>query len=860
MAGDIFYSEVDKNLQKELNARALAGALKKDKTDIDFMTTKMTSVQISAFNNPKLANNQLAKFKGNASKFSVLAGQNVRGGDYVPLQSQTVTTYLRGLRDNYLGAEPDADLDELKVAGSIGLEAYTKQVLKNTSISGGYLKRKANRIPPVVTLVDINIGDNSMGLLNKASVNILISDPSADLDEFEEIWFRPGRHCLIEIEGNKEQIITRKPGTSPDADQNTEETGGLLEEPNSRTYQILKDKFGGDYVKARSNQVRHMNKVLFDGVITSFSFSFQTDGTVDVNLSLSGTSNVYTDVEVLMPESNDGDLLAKENKDNSKSSDKKEEPNEVNSFIKWVKETVGRETALVKLDKTKKFSQYHYPSICFNSEYGEQANDDKSDRGILIGELDPQIPEKEEEGEFELMDESGDLVALNEAGTESLANEINANAGMNVDEISQNQNRYIQLGLLIHMINKKLLTKFQKTDPNDPDSQPMLAESSEIICNVDICKSSITENIVSSNPTEILFYGPKEGLGADCYSYPAVDKIEIEPTSEENEVSDSKDETETPEPKEYFKKLVMPGVENKMPENKFLITDKDTGQTIAHPSRIYIEVENVLTPILTKNSVKTANDLLKHIALKIKEVSGGAIALTLITHPELANTMLFYDRNYVGSIKDIQAVNATPYKIPMGAKSSLSGAEPPIGTIVTDLKLNSKLPSDLTSLAFTLNEGSDISNQAISPFVTFMYAQGSINEEGSQKAKIAKSYKIQHFAALKSVNQAKALMQNDFKNYQNWLRLKRALEKLVRYPTPDITKSNQLNAPIYPFDAELSIEGISGFRYGDVVIIPLLPKRYLTQTVFSVIGVDHTVSSDGVWTTKLKLIMRPKIT
>jgi len=855
MAGDIFYSEVDKNLQKELNARALAGALKKDKTDIDFMTTKMTSVQISAFNNPKLANNQLAKFKGNASKFSVLAGQNVRGGDYVPLQSQTVTTYVKGLMENSL-ANPEGGLADLIDPGSIGLQAYVKQVLKNTSISGGYLKRKANRIPPVVTLVDINIGDNSMGLLNKASVNILISDPSADLDEFEEIWFRPGRHCLIEIEGNKEQIITRKPGTSPDADQNIEETGGLLEEPNSRTYQILKDKFGSDYVKARSNQVRHMNKVLFDGVITSFNFSFQSDGTVDVNLSLSGTSNVYTDVEVLMPEANDGDLLAKENKDNSKSSDKKEEPNEVNSFIKWIKETVGRETALAKFDKTKKFSQYHYPSICFNSEYGEQANDDKSDRGILIGELDPQIPGPE-------VDEFGDEVEepiIEEISDGPSEGELNAIAGMNVGDISQNQNRYIQLGLLIHMINKKLLTKFQKTDPNDPDSQPMLAESSEIICNVDVCKSSITENIVSSNPTEILFYGPKEGLGADCYSYPAVDKIEIEPTSEENEVSDSKDETETPEPKEYFKKLVMPGVENKMPENKFLITDKDTGQTIAHPSRIYIEVENVLTPILTKNSVKTANDLLKHIALKIKEVSGGAIALTLITHPELANTMLFYDRNYVGSIKDIQAVNATPYKIPMGAKSSLSGAEPPIGTIVTDLKLNSKLPSDLTSLAFTLNEGSDISNQAISPFVTFMYAQGSIKEEGSQKAKIAKSYKIQHFAALKSVNQAKALMQNDFKNYQNWLRLKRALEKLVRYPTPDITKSNELNAPIYPFDAELSIEGISGFRYGDVVIIPLLPKRYLTQTVFSVIGVDHTVSSDGVWTTKLKLIMRPKIT
>ena len=170
------------------------------------------------------------------------------------------------------------------------------------------------------------------------------------------------------------------------------------------------------------------------------------------------------------------------------------------------------------------------------------------------------------------------------------------------------------------------------------------------------------------------------------------------------------------------------------------------------------------------------------------------------------------------------------------------------------------MPADLQSLAFTLNEGSDVSAQAISPFITFMYAQGSLNEEGSQKFKIAKKYKKSHLDALRSLQEAKALLSRDFENFENNVRLHRALQKYIQYPTPDILKSNTISAPIYPFDAELTIEGISGFKYGDVVILPLLPKRYKTQTVFSVIGVDHTVDSAGVWQTKLKLIMRPKIT
>ena len=44
-----------------------------------------------------------------------------------------------------------------------------------------------------------------------------------------------------------------------------------------------------------------MNEVYFAGIIASFTFSYQTDGTVEATIQMKGTSNVYTDVTLLLP-------------------------------------------------------------------------------------------------------------------------------------------------------------------------------------------------------------------------------------------------------------------------------------------------------------------------------------------------------------------------------------------------------------------------------------------------------------------------------------------------------------------------------------------------------------------------------
>ena len=89
--------------------------------------------------------------------------------------------------------------------------------------------------------------------------------------------------------------------------------------------------------------------------------------------------------------------------------------------------------------------------------------------------------------------------------------------------------------------------------------------------------------------------------------------------------------------------------------------------------------------------------------------------------------------------------------------------------------------------------------------------------------------------------------------------LYKALSDYIKMPTDNIQKSQQITAPIFPFTAEFTIDGINGLRYGDVLTFDALPLKYRVNTVFSVISVTHNVSNTGEWTTAVKCIMRPSI-
>lgn len=62
-----------------------------------------------------------------------------------------------------------------------------------------------------------------------------------------------------------------------------------------------------------------------------------------------------------------------------------------------------------------------------------------------------------------------------------------------------------------------------------------------------------------------------------------------------------------------------------------------------------------------------------------------------------------------------------------------------------------------------------------------------------------------------------------------------------------------LNKAIYPIDVSITIDGIDGFKFGDVITTNLVPQRYVTgadKMVFTVVKIQHSIK-DGVWETTL---------
>ena len=676
-SGDIFYSNVDVNLRRELNARANAGFTSKTNADLNYMLGKVCGVEIQAYDGNDPATKKLVQLPGGTNEtdpFAIIGGSTNKLEPFLP---NGPTGYLR--------------------PGS------------------------SRRVPPLMTLAEINIGDHTMGLLNKATVNITIPDPVRDFDAFERIWFRPGRHATLIFEHPDSAVITQEFLT----DETVPSEEKLAKQFPKKTDEIR-------------DQLKKMNRVRFDGLITTFQFTYQQDGSVECSLSLTGTSNVYTDVSMLIQQDTGSAIATSTGND---------------TFYNVISKLVDGKIKEVTTDTiTSK----------------EIIIDNSTDRSIIFGP--------------------------------GLVQNPNSKA-------QQSTYRYITLGYLVDLINKNIINKHNVVD------QP------EVICNDSICRSNVYNELVSPDPRKLLLWPGNTEYGIN--QYPKTIGItwldSVEPITE--------------------------GFYNTPQDDPSII------DPVGFPSRIYIELETI--KVISENA-KTVNDLFKSLSELIYSHTGGSINMALITHPTIPKALLYYDTKYLGNNKE----DITEFTVPMFAQSKVEGntEETVLGTIVTDVKISSKLPDNMKNLAYVLNEGTEISESDIAPFVAYMYA------DADQREKLGANYKETHEKYLAELQETKIQFSNDTTSKTAIDRLKKALIKYIQYPTPDIILSNKLSAPIYPFDVEFTIDGINGFKYGDVLEIPILPTRYSEQTVFSIINVVHSVDSTGLWKTKIKCIMRPRIT
>ena len=376
--------------------------------------------------------------------------------------------------------------------------------------------------------------------------------------------------------------------------------------------------------------------------------------------------------------------------------------------------------------------------------------------------------------------------------------------------------RYMQLGYLINTLNTYILQKNQTITP-----------SPTIQCNDEITQSYYLENLVSGDPENILLLNHDQyGMDGDNPRYFFTSKQRDTFISQ---VKDTLDYKSTTDPK------------------------------LCYPGRILINIIAVRAIIAELKAAKqyTAKDFIVKISQLIYTALGGAIDLKLVTDPNDDTLLLLVDKNFIGTGKS----DIKPYSVPMFANHIN-------GTIVRDFSFSSKLPQNMQSLMYTVNNSSQISEEQISPYVHFMFNNAFVTRSGNTDTttidtklidKLKEQYRKTHEDIMLRLNASKNKLGQSWLNAQAILDLELALKKYVQYPTDDIQKSNQMQAPVYPFDVEFTIDGINGLRWGNVLEFNGLPAKYKNKTTFIIASIIQTVTTDGDWTTKIRCIMRPKI-
>ena len=820
---NIFYDNVDANLQGELNMRGKAGMQDRTNKSMNFMLGKIANVQCTAYEGTGSASAQIK-----SAEFGILGGATTTSDRYLPSGPNGFLTTRKLERPSVGFYESPGDIefmaDEQDKLSPILGQAYTRKELVYTDTS--------KRVGPYLTSVDVTIGDHSMGLLNKATVSFMVPNAERDLDNIENTWFHPGRFVRLDIVHPDSAIISK------DATGNN---GLLLETtvPNieklSKLYPNIKD------IYELQSEIRRMNIFTFEGLITSFEFSYTPDGSVDATIQLTGTSNVYADISMYLPETPAAkaaeeaakEAAAKINSDpalgdqnykvvvtssiDPKTKKVKEfktiitgsildgiNVNGTNAFYAALfKQVEAIETEYIATHRLAPAIKLGEANILTQYYSAGKSIGTSTDQYILAGrmyDVTTKLPPAIAKGLL-----SGSLLA-NPVGT---------------------YERYITLGALIQFINDQIISKYS-LNPNQPKPVGIIHSDAQQY-------SNYYERLTSCIPHKILFLpkdpGMKSGMNwhgeLGYYRNSVMHKgmLEVAPT--------------TP----------WPGVHAAL----------SADLTVMYPSRIFINltrISEIASELGSKNlKTFTVSAFLSTISNDIGYASGGAISLKLISDKNNLSQLIFTDTSFLKSIdpdtNKTKLVKA--YSVPMFANHDF-------GSVVRDFKLNATLPESAKNLSYVLNSGDKVTNDQIAPYMNFMY--NSKNPAAINNA--MKQYKARHQEILTFLYIAKKL-NGEFpyswtmKDRSGVSSLYKALSDYIKMPTDNIQKSQQITAPIFPFTAEFTIDGINGLRYGDVLTFDALPLKYRKNTVFSVISVTHNVSSTGEWTTAVKCIIRPSI-
>lgn len=247
MSNEIFYSQVNKSLQDELNARGNAG-FSRTTDALNYMLTKIGNVEVTAYSDQKYE-----------TALHTLGGREV-----------TTDPYVAGKKTGFLSTPT------WKTTDQFGKES--------SAVDNSF------RTPPFITSADIQLNDHSFGLLNSAVISIIIPNPGRDLGFIESVFARPGRATRMTIAHPNTALANKK------------ET--LEKDPAPAGFETVVQEIEN---KNTAPKKPALNQVVFDGLVISFDYAYQSDGTVALTIYLRGKSDVFTDVSMYISDKSKND-------------------------------------------------------------------------------------------------------------------------------------------------------------------------------------------------------------------------------------------------------------------------------------------------------------------------------------------------------------------------------------------------------------------------------------------------------------------------------------------------------------------------------------------------------------------------
>lgn len=410
----------------------------------------------------------------------------------------------------------------------------------------------------------------------------------------------------------------------------------------------------------------------------------------------------------------------------------------------------------------------------------------------------------------------------------------------------------ISIGLLIDFLYKYIYLPAVDTKNND---SPVVVPNMQIVCDDRLCKTNYYEELVSANPSRILLYqGNTEESKTNDYIRQSGTGDGIEVTDGGLRIANIDDigNEETIATEDYVINYY-DDIENIGNISGFYqVSDKDvidpTSESTRYGclSRILINVETIaeIESNLREQTTRpfTIKNFMIEISNEIKKQLGYAIFPGLIYHSESPSTLLFYDQNYFGP--DLQIAE---FEIPVFSSKSQ-------GTVVRDIKLSYDVPDKYKNLLFGFR------SQAVSPTKVASYNPYLISNSSKAREEEQEKWKENHKKSLIQLADAKSELTKDIYDKSYIENLQNALELYVKYSEPSLQESIDQQKPRWLYTLEFTVDGINGFKFGDVLQFRGLPKKYNQDYVFIVDKITHQIDATGGWTTTLNCGTRARST